>query len=130
MKKYHKKATQTVVAVQLNLDTEGLHYQKWGDQQFAKKGDWLIDNDGSIYSIDKAAFARTYQLVSPGQYQKVSDIYAKLADKDSCIDTLEGKTHFLKGDYIVYENPGQTEGAYAVSAEKFEAMYDLVDNEN
>ena len=127
MKKYHKKAAQTIVAVQLNLDTDGLQYQKWGDSQFAKKGDWLVNNNGSIYSIDNAAFARAYQLVSPGQYQKVSDIYAKLSDSDGAIETLEGKTHYLKGDYLVYENLGQIEGAYAVSAERFEDMYDLVD---
>ena len=126
MKKYHKRATQMIVAVQLNLDTEGLHYKKWGDSQFAKKGDWLVDNDGGIYSIDETVFARTYQLVSPGQYKKISVIYAKRADSDGCITTLEGKTHYLKGDYLVYENPGQTEGAYAVCAERFEDMYDLV----
>ena len=119
-----------IVAVQLNLDIEGLHYQKWGDQQFAKKGDWLVNNNGSVYSIDNTAFTHSYQLVSPGQYQKISNIYAKPADKDGSIATLEGKTHYLKGDYLVYEKPGQVEGAYAVSAERFEDMYDLVDDGN
>ena len=130
MKKYHKKATQTIVAVQLNLDTEGLHYQKWGDSQLAKKGDWLVDNNGSVYSVDEAVFARTYQMVSTGQYKKISDIYAKRADSDGCISTLEGKTHYLKGDYLVYEKPEQAEGAYAVCAESFEDMYYLVANAN
>lgn len=128
MKRYRKNSKQTIVAVQLDLDTEGLHYQKWGDRQFAKQGDWLVDNNGSIYSIDNAAFARAYQLVSPGQYRKISDTYAKLADQDGSIDTLEGKTHYLKGDYLVYEKPGEAKGAYAVSAARFEAMYDLLDD--
>jgi hypothetical protein len=129
MKRYHKKAEQTIVAVQLNFDTPGLHYEKWGAKQFAKKDDWLANNNGSIYSIDNAAFERTYQLVSPGQYRKISDIYATLADQHGCIDTLEGTTHYLKGDYLVYENPEQTVGAYAVSAERFNDMYELVDDE-
>ena len=128
MQKYHKKAAQTIVAVQLNLDTQGLHYKKWGANQFAKKSDWLVDNNGSIYSIDNAAFARAYQLVSPGQYRKISDIYANIADKDGSIATLEGTTHYLKGDYLVHEDPDQTVGAYAVCAERFKDMYEPVDD--
>ncbi|MFT5135701.1 MAG: hypothetical protein ACI9XU_002114 [Arenicella sp.] len=130
MKKYHKKAAQTIVAVQLNLDTQGLHYKKWGANQFAKKDDWLANNNGSVYSIDNAAFERAYKLVSPGQYQKVSDIYAKLADNDGSIATLEGTTHYRKGDYLVYENPNQTGDAYAISSERFKDMYELVDDKN
>ena len=40
------------------------------------------------------------------------------------IKTKEGETHYLAGDYLVYNNPDHSDG-YAVSAEKFDAIYEL-----
>jgi hypothetical protein len=97
-----------------------------GGRSSLQKNDWLASKHGSI---GNAAFEPTYQLMRLGQYQKICDIYAKLADQHGCIDTLEGTTHCLKRDYLVYENPEQTVGAYAVSAERFKDMYELVDDE-
>jgi hypothetical protein len=129
MQKYRKKDKQTVIAVQLDLDTEGLHYFKWGDQQFAKKGDWLVNNNGSTYTIDQAVFKRTYRRIGSGKYEKVSAIHAVEAHQDGSIETLEGRTHYLAGDYVVYEKPGQTKGAYAIARKEFQEMYRLVDSD-
>jgi hypothetical protein len=40
--KYRRKSGQFVVAVRLDLDTNGLSYHKWGGRQRAKRGDWLV----------------------------------------------------------------------------------------
>ena len=44
-KKFKKKADSFVVAVQLNLDTDGFTYEKWGAEQRCKKGDWLYPKE-------------------------------------------------------------------------------------
>ena len=126
MKKYQKKANQIVVAVQINLDLDDLLYRKWGDQQKAKSGDWLVNNNGNVYTIDEQVFDRTYQQVSPGLYKKIAVIYATVADQSGSVETLEGRTHYLPGDYLVYEQPEQQDGAYAISKDQFESMYEEV----
>src|SRR5215831_2695516 len=42
-RRYKKKPTAFVTAVQLDLDTEGFTYNKWGGKQVCKRGDWLVD---------------------------------------------------------------------------------------
>ena len=64
-RKYKKKPTSFITAVQLDLDTQGFAYNKWGGQQLCKRGDWLVDNDGDKYTVSEEAFARTYEFVSP-----------------------------------------------------------------
>ncbi len=67
-RKYLKRQGQHVVAVQLDLEMDGFTYQKWGGTQTCKAGDWLVNNDGDVYTIDRDTFARTYQAMSPGMY--------------------------------------------------------------
>lgn len=57
-----------MVAFQLDLDTDGFTYRKWGAEQRCKRGDWLVDNGGDCYTVGAEAFARTYRRVSPGAY--------------------------------------------------------------
>ncbi len=74
-REYLKKATSTVVAVRLDLETDGFTYEKWGGTQTCKPGDWLVDNDGDVYTVDAAVFARTYRPVSPGLWRKVTPVW-------------------------------------------------------
>jgi hypothetical protein len=127
MQQYIKKNKDLVVAVQINLDTDGLVYQKWGGEQMAKSGDWLVNNNGEIYSIDQESFAATYIMDSLGLYFKSTPVWAKVATSDGNIPTKEGATEFKTGDYLVFNNTDGTDG-YAMSAEKFESMYTLVVN--
>ena len=69
-RRYRKKADQFVVAVQLDLDTDGFSYRKWGAEQRCQQGDWVVDNDGDHYTVDGEVFARTYRKLSPGIYVK------------------------------------------------------------
>lgn len=126
-KKYIKKPEFQTTAVQLKLQTSGLEYTKWGDKQIAKANDWLVDSGSNVYTIEDAAFARTYRQVSPGRYEKIAPVFAKQAREDGSVATLEGRSHYLAGDYLVYEQPEQELGSYAISKETFEKTYRQID---
>ncbi len=120
--KYIKKQTSFITAVQLDLDTDGFNYVKWGDEQRCKRGDWLVNNNGETYTIDRESFARTYREISPGVYCKSTPVWAEIAESDGVIRTKEGATHYKAGDYIVYNNEDGSDG-YALSPEKFLSLY-------
>ncbi len=123
--KYMKRAGQAVVAVQLALDTEGFAYQKWGGAQRCKAGDWLVNNAGDIYTVDRETFERTYRQVEDGKYLKTSPVWAEVAREAGRVETKEGVTHYRAGDYLV-SNEEYGGDAYAVSADKFLEMYERV----
>lgn len=122
--RYRKKDSTFVVAVQLDLDTEGFTYNKWGAVQRCKPGDWLVNNNGDIYTVDGDVFRNTYREEIPGRYVKKTPVWAKVAEKHGVIETKEGASHFNRGDYIVYNNEDETDG-YCMSASKFNSMYEL-----
>lgn len=113
------------MAVQLNLETRGFTYEKWGGTQVCKPGDWLVDNNGEIYTIDRQSFADTYESVGAGRYVKTATVWAETAQADGAVETKEGATSYRAGDYLV-SNDEAGEDPYAVSREKFEAMYEPV----
>lgn len=121
--RYRKKADQFIVAVQLDLATEGFTYTKWGALQRCKRGDWLVDNKGDIYSVDREVFKKTYRQVRPGAYLKITPVWAEKASHSGSLPTKEGESHYQAGDYLVYNNENGTD-AYCMSREKFEAMYE------
>jgi hypothetical protein len=121
--RYRKKVTSFVAAVRLALDTDGFTYRKWGGVQRCKAGDWIVDNEGDIYTVDAEVFTRTYRAVSPGRYVKVTPVWAVIAEVEGTIQTKEGVSHYAPGDYLVYNDEAGTD-SYCMSAEKFEAMYE------
>ncbi len=123
-RRYRKKADQFVVAVQLDLDTDGFIYRKWGAEQRCQQGDWLVDNDGDHYTVDGEVFVRTYRKLSPGIYVKTTSIWAEVASEPGRVVTKEGASHYQAGDYLVSNNEDGTD-AYCISAAKFESMYEL-----
>ena len=126
-RRYKKKPTAFVTAAQLDLDTEGFTYNKWGGKQVCKRGDWLVDNNGHKYTISQETFAKTYQLISPGVYVKTAPVWAEAPENAGKVKTQEGETTYTAGDYLVYNNEDGTDG-YAVSADKFESMYTVADD--
>ena len=126
-RKYKKKQTSFVTAVQLDLDTEGFVYNKWGGKQVCNRGDWLVDNNGDKYTVAQESFAKTYKFVSPGVYVKSAPVWAEVTEKTGKVKTNEGETAYQAGDYLVSNNEDGTD-AYAMSAEKFESMYDLAED--
>jgi hypothetical protein len=122
-RRYVKRASQSVVAVRLALDGAGFTYEKWGGTQKCKAGDWLVNNDGDIYTVDADTFARTYERVGDGRYVKTAPVWAEVAKDAGRVKTKEGSTEFHVGDYLVF-NEEDGGDAYAVGARKFEEMYE------
>ena len=124
--KYVKRPDQVVVAVKLAMDTPGFSYQKWGATQTCRAGDWIVDNDGDVYTVNSDSFDRTHRCVSRGIYLKITPVWAEAASEAGEVETKEGTTHYLAGDYLVF-NEESGGDPYAVSAEKFEKMYQRAD---
>ncbi|OED39532.1 hypothetical protein AB833_15005 [Chromatiales bacterium (ex Bugula neritina AB1)] len=124
--RYRKREDNLVTAVQLDLDTAGFSYEKWGGQQQCRQGDWLVNNAGECYTINSASFADTYVNVSPGCYRKVTMVLAEVAATDGQVRTREGITEYKAGDYIVHNREDGSD-SYAVDKDRFERMYVMVD---
>jgi hypothetical protein len=128
LRRFKRRADRIVTAVQLRLETDGFRYHKWGGEQRCKPGDWLVDNDGEVYTVDRDTFARTYRLIGPGQFFKFGLVWAERASCDGRIPTKEGHTSYEAGDYLVYNDPRREDG-YAIKAATFERLYEP-DNES
>src|ERR1700722_15567721 len=124
-RKYVKRASQFVVAVQFNLELDGFTYQKWGAKQRCKRGDWLVNNNGDVYTVDGQTFSRTYRATGPGTYVKTGPVWAEVAETAGEVSTKEGSTRYNAGDYLVYNELGGND-AYAVARQEFELMYEPV----
>src|SRR5882672_8708790 len=118
-RRYRKRTEQVVTAVRLDVDTDGLIYRKWGSEQVGKRGDWLVDNAGDVYTVDADSFARTYRAAGPGRYLKTAPVWAEVAAVAGKVATKEGASAYEAGDYLVFNEPDGTD-AYSVGAAKFE----------
>ncbi len=123
LKKWVPKPDATVIAVQINLDIEGFAYVKWGAEQHCSPGDWLVDNDGDVYTISDDTFARTYRLERPGLYRKIAPVWAWVAQAKGTIRSEEGETEYEPGDYVAFHAPDAKLG-WALKADKFHERYD------
>lgn len=121
--RFRRRPDQSVVAVQIKLDTDGLRYHKWGHDQLAKAGDWLVDNDGDVYTVDADSFARTYREVGRGAYVKSAPVWAERASAAGSVPTKEGSTAYAAGDWLV-SNGEDGSDAYAITAGRFETLYE------
>jgi hypothetical protein len=121
-RRYLRRPDRPVAAVRLALDTDGISYRKWGGEQRAKAGDWLVDNQGDVYTVDADVFARTYQRTGTGTYVKTTPVWATRATHAGSVRTKEGVTHFGAGDYIV-SNDSNGADEYAMTAAAFEDLY-------
>jgi hypothetical protein len=123
---YVRRPDRPVAAVRLSLDTDGLVYRKWGGEQRAKPGDWVVDNDGDVYTVDADVFARTYRQTGTGAYVKTTRVWAERAEHKGTVTTKEGSTQYEAGDYLVSNNADGSD-EYAISARKFEDLYTPAD---
>lgn len=122
--RYRRRPGHPVVAVQIKLDTVGFKYTKWGEEQSCKANDWLVDNNGEVYTVNADSFARTYTSEGQGTYVKTGTVWAEQAAEDGRVATKEGGTNYASGDWLV-SNEEDGSDAYAVSAKKFEELYEL-----
>lgn len=121
--KYVRRSSEAVVAVRLALETDGFTYRKWGATQTCKPGDWIVNNGGDVYTVDHESFARTYREVGAGTYVKTTPVWAEAATEAGRVRTKEGETHYVAGDYLVFNEEAGADG-YAVSKARFEEMYE------
>lgn len=121
--RYRRRPDMPVTAVQIDLDIDVFSYRKWGGVQHCKRGDWLVNNQGDVYTVDGATFERTYRAVSPGAFVKSTPVWAEVADADGRVATKEGTTAYVAGDYLVSNNQDGSD-AYAIGQLKFESMYE------
>ena len=125
--RYRKKPDHYVVAVQLTLDTEGFTYRKWDAEQRCKPGDWLVNNQGDVYTVDQESFASTYRQKRPdlmGIYVKTGVVWAERATEAGKVVTREGISRYKAGDYLVANKEDGSDN-YCISAGKFESLYEL-----
>lgn len=125
--RYRKKPDQFITAVQLNLKTSGFTYEKWGDVQKCLPGDWLVNNNGNIYTVDQQTFSQTYREIAAGQFVKTAPVWAEQATSSGKIDTKEASTEYQAGYYLVYSD-SEGADAYAMPEEEFIRMYELYED--
>ena len=125
-RRYVRRPDRPVVAVRLESDGDGLVYRKWRGEQRAKPGDWVVDSDGDIYTVDADVFARTYRRVGADTFVKITPVWAQRAHTGGVVTTKEGASHYEAGDYLV-SNDRDGADEYAVQAQKFESLYALDD---
>jgi hypothetical protein len=126
-RKFSKRPSQFVVAVQLNLETAALTYEKWGSTQRCKPGDWIVDNNGDTYTVDRDTFTRTYLSSGSGTYVKITPVWAEVAQGTGEVHTKEGTRRYGAGDYLVF-NEASGGDPYVVSKLEFERMYEPADS--
>ena len=51
-RRYRRRPDSFVVAIQLDLDTSGFTFYKWGSEQRCKRGDWIVDNGKDVHTVD------------------------------------------------------------------------------
>jgi hypothetical protein len=124
--RYVKRVTQFVSAVQIDLEMDDFTYRKWGGTQRCKRGDYLVNNHGDTYTVDREIFERIYQSTGPGIYVKKTPVWAEVSQKPGEVRKNEGATHYKTGDYLVYNEPDGGD-AYAVAKQDFERMYERSD---
>jgi hypothetical protein len=125
-RRFRPREQRLVAAVRLALDTDGLRYRKWGGEQLAKAGDWLVDNGGEVYTVDAGSFERTYARRSLGVYEKTAPVWAERADAAGSVATKEGRSAYGAGDWIVSNDEAGTD-AYVIDAASFENRYEADD---
>ncbi|RLB39096.1 MAG: hypothetical protein DRH30_10435 [Deltaproteobacteria bacterium] len=108
---------------------EPLKYRKWGGDQVAKPGDWLVFSNDSTYTIDADEFEKTYERVSDGVYQKSSLTYARELVGNGSWPTLEGDSDYSEGDYLCASNPKMND-AYPVDRGVFLDTYRSANGES
>lgn len=123
-RRFRRRPDQFVVAVQLRLDTDGFDFRKWGGVQHCKANDWIVDDEGEIHTVDADSFARTYRELRRGAFIKTAPVWAEQAEDDGSVTTKEGRTNYVKGDWLVSNNEDGSD-AYAIGGDEFRRRYEL-----
>ena len=94
-----------------------------GRRAACKPGDWLVDDDGEIHTVDADVFAATYRQIRRGAYVKCTSVWAEVAQEAGSVATKEGRTSYNRGDVVVFNDEDGTDG-YAMTVERFNSRYE------
>jgi hypothetical protein len=87
----------------------------------ANAGDWAVqDCDGDSWSVRDAVFRATYEHTAGNRWRRVGLVLARAARHGETIDTPEGPTTAVNGDWVVRGNQGEQ---WPVPAEQFSRRY-------
>jgi 2'-5' RNA ligase len=113
-----------IAPVRAEVSRESFNWETSDGQKMkADAGDWKVTHpDGSIGSVKPSIFEKTYEAIpsKQGQYVKTGTTKAQQLDQPIDIETLEGKGHGEKGDYLVTGAEGEQ---YIVPQKQFEEIY-------
>lgn len=135
-RRYVPRPDRPVTAVPLDFEPDGFafHYRKWGRDQRAKAGDWIVRKKvlerNNVYTVDADVFERTYRAApehGAGAYVKTTPVWAERADRAGTVSTKEGSSDYQAGDFLVW-NSRDDGDRYAVPAGEFEDSYVAADD--
>ena len=125
LRKCRRKQRPTVVAVCLDLETEGFLYHKWGSPRRCRAGDWLVNDAGTTYTVDARAFAASYLPLGPGLFENQLFAWVERAKSDGVLPTARGGVGYRSGDVLVFRDEDRIDGEVLAAAE-FERLYEPV----
>lgn len=112
MKQYERRPDGLIIAIQIRLDLEagGIAYRKWDSEQWGKRGDWLINDDGDTYTVSAENFANDYELSESGLYRNTAKVWAEEATGSGFVEIRGGTAPFVEGNMLVFSDPDRKEG--------------------
>ena len=111
-----------VTAIQLDFDNVTLTYHKWGNDQKAVSGDWIVNNYGDVIAVNREIFARSYRAIGNGQFLQTGHVWVKQTIEPGTLQTKNGKINYQAGDHLVFNDPEGNHGI-VVKANVFSEYY-------
>jgi hypothetical protein len=109
LNKFVRKAIP-VTAIQIDFDKVSFTYHKWGSDQKATSGDWIVNTNGDIFTVPREIFARSYKMIGHGQYLQTGDVWVRHTIEPGFLKTNNGKVNYKAGDYLVFNDPEGNHG--------------------
>lgn len=100
----------------LTWTADGVH------ELVAQPGDWRISDGERVWTVDDAAFQRSYEPAGGG-FGRSGVVRARPAQVGEVVQTLEGEVRAGAGDWVVEGEGGE---CWPVSAEHFARTYRAV----
>lgn len=82
-------------------------HNDYGDALDAAAGDWLISDSVRVWSCKDDLFQERYEMLPDGRFLKHAPARAVQMDAPFEIDTLEGRSGGVAGDWIFFGAPGE-----------------------
>jgi hypothetical protein len=78
-----------------------------GHTMQADAGDWQVEADGETWSVREDIFQTSYEHVGGNQWRRRGNVFARPAQPDETIETLEGPTTAAEGDWVIRGTAGE-----------------------